>query len=157
MRKCILLLTTTGAILACGAIAASAQAPVAQTPSTQQSPTTPPTSGGPVTQKVRDRMLQGLQDSVQGGEDENSDDPNSCYRYHGAMMGMMGRGMMGRGLMRLIFNLMDADNVGTVSLQEFQAASERVFKAMDADKDGSVTLEEMEAFMRGTSRPGSSQ
>jgi Ca2+-binding EF-hand superfamily protein len=52
---------------------------------------------------------------------------------------------------------MDADGDGKLSLQEFQAAHERIFKAMDADKDGSVTLEEMEAFMRGTSRPGSSQ
>jgi len=156
MRKCILLLTTTGAILACGAIAASAQAPVAQTPSTQQSPTTPPTSGGPVTQKVRDRMLQGLQDSVQGGEDENSDDPNSCYRYHGAMMGMMGRGMMGRGLMmRLVFSLMDTDNDGTLSLPEFQAVSERIFKAMDTDKDGTVSLEEMQDFIRGARGPAS--
>ena len=74
------------------------------------------------------------------------------------MMGMMGRGMMGRGLMmRLIFNLMDADNDGTVSLQEFQAASERIFKAMDADKDGTVSLEEMQNFMRGTTRPASQQ
>jgi 1,4-dihydroxy-2-naphthoyl-CoA synthase len=89
------------------------------------------------------------------------------------MMGMMGAGMMGRGaryhdwcrdhdivapmMMRIIFSLMDADGDGKLSLQEFQAAHERIFKAMDADKDGSVTLEEMEAFMRGTSRPGSSQ
>jgi len=125
MRKSMLLLTTTAAIIACGAIAASAQAPVAQTPSTQQSPTTPPTSC-PVTQKVRDRLLQGLRDRAQGGEDEDSADREGCHRYHGAMMGMMGRGMMGRGLMmRLIFNLMDADNDGAVSLQEFQAASER--------------------------------
>jgi Ca2+-binding EF-hand superfamily protein len=59
-------------------------------------------------------------------------------------------------MMRIIFSLMDADGDGKLSLQEFQAAHERIFKAMDADKDGSVTLEEMEAFIRGTSRPGSS-
>jgi Ca2+-binding EF-hand superfamily protein len=80
--------------------------------------------------------------------------------------GMMGRGMMGRGMMggmtgsgavmsplamRIMFALMDTDSDGTVSLQEFQAAHERIFKAMDANKDGLLTLEEIQAFMRGTS------
>jgi hypothetical protein len=36
----------------------------------------------------------------------------------------------------LIFALMDRGADGTVSLEEFQAAHERIFKAMDADKDG---------------------
>jgi Ca2+-binding EF-hand superfamily protein len=70
--------------------------------------------------------------------------------------GMMGRGlmhgggMMGRGVaMRFIFALMDSDSDGTVSLQEFQAAHEKIFKAMDVDKDGTLTLEEIQAFMRG--------
>jgi Ca2+-binding EF-hand superfamily protein len=72
--------------------------------------------------------------------------------------GMMGPGMMGRGcgrdimgpmVMRIIFSLMDADGDGKLTLQEFQAAHERIFKAMDADHDGTVTLEEMQAFMRG--------
>jgi len=66
--------------------------------------------------------------------------------------------MMGRGLMmRVIFSLMDADCDGTLSLPEFQAASERIFKAMDADKDGTVTLEEMQDFMRGTTKPARQQ
>ena len=89
------------------------------------------------------------------------------------MMGMMGGGMMGRGhwqhdscqsrgilgpmMMRIIFSLMDADGDGTISLQEFQAAHERIFKAMDANKDGVVTLQEMQDFMRGISRPASQQ
>ena len=131
MRKHVLLLTTT--ILACGAISASAQAP-----STQLTP------GGP--------MMQ------QQGQDD-------YRRYHGGMMGggMMGGGLMGHGMMgqgcgrgmmgsmamRIIFSLMDADGDGTVSLQEFQAAHERIFKAMDADHDGTVSFEEMQAFMRG--------
>jgi hypothetical protein len=76
---------------------------------------------------------------------------------HGMMgeRGMMRRGMMGhRGtmdpvLMRIIFALMDSDGDGTVSLQEFQAAHEKIFRAMDVDKDGTVSFEEMMNFMRG--------
>ena len=74
---------------------------------------------------------------------------------HGMMGGrMMGRGMMGGMgppfMMRMMFALMDADGDGTISLQEFQAAHERIFKAMDANKDGVLTLEEMQAFIHGT-------
>ena len=130
MRKHVLLLTTTAAILTCGTIAASAQAPGTQ-----------PTPGGPMMQQ------------------QNQDD---YHRYHGGMVGggMMGGGMMGRGMMspmamRIIFSLMDADGDGKLTLQEFQAAHERIFKAMDTDHDGTVSLEEMQAFMRGTSSPGS--
>jgi hypothetical protein len=47
MRKHVLVLTTTAAILTCGAIAASAQAPGVQNPSSQQSPTTQATPGKP--------------------------------------------------------------------------------------------------------------
>jgi hypothetical protein len=32
----------------------------------------------------------------------------------------------------MMFALMDADGDGTISLQEFQAAHERIFKAMDS-------------------------
>jgi hypothetical protein len=75
----------------------------------------------------------------------------------GGMMGMMRGGMMGRRaapgvIMRIIFALMDTDSDGTVSLQEFQAAHERIFKAMDANKDGKLTLEEMQSFIRGQPR-----
>jgi Ca2+-binding EF-hand superfamily protein len=68
--------------------------------------------------------------------------------------GMMGGGMMGHGrghgmAMRIIFSLMDANGDGKLSLEEWQAAHERIFKAMDTDHDGTVTLEEMEAFMHG--------
>ena len=72
----------------------------------------------------------------------------------GGMMGghMTGHGMMGPPIImfRIMFALMDADSDGTISLQEFQAAHERIFKAMDSNKDGKLTLEEMEAFMHGT-------
>ena len=70
----------------------------------------------------------------------------------GMMGGMMGHGMMGGAarlhpvMMRILFALIDTDSDGTISLQEFQAAHERIFKAMDANKDGKLTLEEMEAF-----------
>jgi EF hand len=52
----------------------------------------------------------------------------------------------------MLFAMMDSDGDGTVSLQEFQAAHERIFKAMDANKDGRLTLEEIQAFMQGTRR-----
>ena len=68
-----------------------------------------------------------------------------------AQEGMMGRGTMGPPvMMRIIFSLMDSDGDGTISLQEFQAAHERIFKGMDANKDGRLTLEEIQAFMQGT-------
>ena len=54
--------------------------------------------------------------------------------------------------MRFIFALMDSDGDGTVSLQEFQAAHEKIFKAMDTDKDGTLTLEEIQTLMRGTGK-----
>ncbi len=90
-------------------------------------------------------------------------DQDDYHRYHGGMMGggmtgggMMGRGMMGQGCgrsspmaMRIIFSLMDANGDGKLSLEEFQAAHERIFKAMDANHDGTVTFEEMQDFIRG--------
>jgi Ca2+-binding EF-hand superfamily protein len=60
--------------------------------------------------------------------------------------------MMNPFAMRIMFALMDGDGDGTVSLQEFQTAHERIFKAMDANKDGVLSLEEMQTFMRGPSR-----
>ena len=131
MRKHVLLLTTTAAILACGAITAIAQAPGA---GTQQSPPAQPTPSG-----SGGMMGPGMM----GG--------------HPGMMGMMGRdhGHHGSVVARIIFSLMDADGDGKLTLQEWQAAHERIFKAMDTHHDGTVTLEEMEAFMHGTSGPTS--
>jgi len=132
MRKHVLVLTTTVVFFACGAVAASAQAPGAPTP------------GHPTTQLIPGGSMM-----------QEESDPD------GGMMGMMGRGYGHYGChgghamvgMRIIFSLMDADGDGTVSLQEFQAAQERIFRAMDADHDGTVTLQEMEDFMSGASRP----
>ena len=135
MQKYVLVLTTSTFVLACSAIAASAQ----------QSP------GIPMTQQPGQQQTQ---QQPPGQED-------SGMMGHGGMMGrgMMGQGgMMGRGMMgppvmmRIIFSLMDSDGDGTISLQEFQAAHERIFKGMDVNKDGRLTPEEMHAFMQGTRR-----
>jgi hypothetical protein len=73
--------------------------------------------------------------------------------------GMMGPGARGQDgpihsmMMRMIFALIDADGDGALSLQEFQAAHERIFKAMDSNKDGRLSFEEMENFMHGSTRP----
>ena len=148
MRKHVLVLTTAAAILGYGAIGASAQAPGAQTPSTQQSPTPQVTPSGSMQQQDQTQLQRRAQIEEDGDQ----------FRYHRGMMGggMMGHGMMGQGYgrgspmaMRIIFSLMDANGDGKLSLEEFQAAHERIFKAMDADHDGTVTLEEMQAFMRG--------
>ena len=142
MRKHVLVLTTAAAILGYDAIAASAQAPGAQTPSTQQSPTPQVTPSSSMQQQDQTQLQRRAQIEQDGGQ----------FRYHRGMMGqgMMGHGMMGHSvMMRIIFGLMDANGDGKLSLEEFQAAQERIFKAMDADHDGTVTLEEMEAFMHG--------
>src|SRR6516162_8728697 len=148
MRKHVLVLTTAAAILGYGVIAASAQAPGAQTPSTQQSPTPQVSPSGSMQQQDQTQLQRRAQIEQDGDQ----------FRYHRGMMGggMMGGGMVGGGMvgggmmaMRIIFSLMDANGDGKLSLEEFQAAHERIFKAMDADHDGTVTFEEMQAFIRG--------
>src|SRR6266566_1266083 len=142
MHKHVLVLTTSAFILACGTLAASAQ----QGPMTQQQP------------QVLQQQ-QGAQTPRRGIEDEEDDSGmmgwgyGPGWRHHqGWGRGGMGPGMMGRGgmmgpgrmgsgmMMRMLFALMDSDGDGTISLQEFQAAHERIFKAMDANKDGRLTL-----------------
>src|SRR6516165_8595100 len=97
MRKHVLLLTTTAAILTCGTIAASAQAPGTQ-----------PTPGGQMMQQPNQDDYHRYHGGMMGGG-----------MMGGGMMGggMMGRGMMGRGMMspmvmRIIFSLMDANGDG---------------------------------------------
>ncbi len=64
------------------------------------------------------------------------------------MMARHDRGAIGHGMMmRMMFSLMDADGDGSISLQEFQSAHERIFKGMDQNKDGRLTMEEMRSFM----------
>jgi len=131
MRKHVLVLTTTAAILAFGANAAIAQAHGTE-PTIQQSPP--------------DHGMMGDHPGMMG---------HGMMGVHTGMMGMMGRGHHGSVTARIIFSLMDVDGDGKLTLQEWQAAHERIFKAMDTDHDGTVTLEEMEAFMHGTSGPAS--
>jgi hypothetical protein len=126
MYSRILGLTTSALILAYGTVGAFAQSQTTPQPDQQQ-----------------------MQSHPMGQEGAGT-------MAHGSMMGhMMGRGMMGGGvmgppfMMRMMFALMDADGDGTISLQEFQAAHERIFKAMDSNKDGKLTLEEMQAFVHG--------
>jgi uncharacterized membrane protein len=140
----VLGVTISALILAYGAVGAIAQDRMRPQPDQQQ------TQSHPTGQEGTGRMGQG---SMTGGGAEGG-------MMGGGMMGgaMMGHGMMGGGAMgppimlRIMFALMDSDGDGTVSLQEFQVAHERIFKAMDSNKDGQLTLEEMQAFMQGTRR-----
>jgi hypothetical protein len=154
MTRHIQILTTAAFIFGCGVISAGAQ----QTPPTAQTPTQPQQQQqtdqqGSMMGRPGGMMGPGM---MGGGRDMMGDG----MMAHGMMGGhMMREGMMGPMMsplaMRLMFALMDGDGEGTVSLQEFQTAHERIFKAMDANKDGVLTLDEIQNFMRGTSTPTS--
>ena len=123
----VLGLTISAVILACGAVGALAQERAMPPPVQQQAQAQPTGQEG------------------------------SGMMGHGMMGGGMGHGMMGEGMMgpppvmlRIKLALIDTDGDGTIELQEFQAAHERIFKAMDTNKDGKLTLEEMQAFVHGT-------
>jgi EF hand domain-containing protein len=173
MQKHVLLLTTSAVMLTWSIIAASAQAMTPGGPMTPQEPQT--------LQQQLERQLQGIQTQRRSFEDDRDQDDDTYdggmmgwgygpdwRRQWGGRRGHMGPGMMGAGMMgqggagpggmgrgmmmRMLFILTDTDGDGTISLQEFQAAHERIFKAMDANKDGRLTLEEIQAFMQGPRR-----
>jgi hypothetical protein len=175
MQRYVRMLTTSAFILAWGTMAVGAQenmpgAPTVQQPQIRQQPQE-------LERQLLERQLQGVQTPRRTVEDDIEDDGGMMgwrygrgWRHHQdwdreAMgPGMMGRrGMMGPGsahsgmMMRMLFAMMDSDGDGTVSLQEFQAAHERIFKAMDTNKDGRLTQEEIQAFMQGTRRSVSRQ
>ncbi|CCE09752.1 conserved exported hypothetical protein [Bradyrhizobium sp. STM 3843] len=124
-----ILLTTSALILACGAAGALAQTQTTPQTDQQQTQSRPMGQYGGM-MGPGSMMGGGMMGHMMGG-------------------GMMGRGAMGRPFMRMMFALIDTDSDGTISLQEFQAAHERIFKAMDTNKDGKLTPEEMEAFIHG--------
>src|SRR6516165_7112719 len=162
MQRRIRMLVTSAFILTYGAATASAQ----QGPMMQ-----------PQAQTPRQRPLQGAQ-TPRGGVENYLDDDSEITGWHPGLgwrryrdwgagdagFGMMRRGLIGEPgamqsgmMMRMLFALMDSDGDGTVSLQEFQAAHERIFKAIDANKDGKLTLEEIVAFMQGSRTPAPRQ
>ena len=145
----VLGLTISALILAYGAVGAIAQDRMTPQPDQQQTNPIPRARKGPA---------MGQRGVTGGGAEAGM---MGRGMIGGGMMGgaMMGHGMMGGGAMgppimlRIMFALMDSDGDGTISLQEFQVAHERIFKAIDSNKDGQLTLEEMQAFMHGTRRP----
>ncbi len=182
MKNAILMLTTSAVMFACGTIAASAQSnpegPMSGGATTQQQQQNPQGAQ----QTFGQGATQGPQTGGQARDrdEERTGAPGNRGGMMGGMMGGQGRGMMGRdegpgwhhggwrrreggggGMMRggiaarIIFSLMDSDGDGTVSLEEFRAAHDKIFKAMDANKDGVVTMQEMMDFMNGTARPAS--
>jgi len=165
MQKRILMFATSAFILGYGATTASAQQGPMMQPQAQT--------------QQQERPLQGAQ-TPRGGVENYLDDDSEITGWHPGLgwrryrdwgagdagFGMMRRGLIGEPgamqsgmMMRMLFALMDSDGDGTVSLQEFQAAHERIFKAMDTNKDGVLTLEEIQAFMPGelASRPRGSR
>jgi hypothetical protein len=193
MKKHLLMLATSAAILACVPVAGSAQqtgrpeAQRAQSPTVGQAPvpqtpvvpeTLPGTPGGTAQQpaqqpsqqpsqqqttqdrmheRMRERMQELMQERAQRDEDE-AGDHEGWHRHHRDMMDWRQRQGAAHGpfsgpLGRLLFALIDSDGDGTISLQEWQAAHERIFKAMDTDKDGTLTFEEIQQFIQGGGRP----
>lgn len=157
MRKQVLALTISAAMLGSGAVSAIAQTPDPHHPAAEQGSNNPSNPGGPMMQQGNPR------DGLMGGGMPGRGVMGPVMMGGGTMgpgsrsRGGMGSGAMAPMMMRMMFALMDADGDGKLSLQEFQAAHERIFKAIDANKDGFVTLEEMQNFIRGTSTPAPQQ
>jgi hypothetical protein len=152
MRTRVLVLTASALFLTYGVFGATAQTTQSDQQHTQHHPAPQEGAGS--------RQQTGMMSCGMMGQ-------GGMGMGQGGMMGMgqggmMGRGMMGGGsggamgppiMMRMMFSLMDSDGDGTIALQEFQSAHERIFKGMDGNKDGRLTQEEMRAFMHGPGRP----
>jgi len=65
--------------------------------------------------------------------------------------GMMGgaMGMMGAGMGKMMIVMMDTNDDGMLSLDEFLAVHTRMFKAIDADGDDQISAKEMAEFHGG--------
>jgi hypothetical protein len=145
MNKHLLVITTAASILVCGTVAATAQDDDSDAPNMQQleQAQQDPMDEGEADTGSRGMMRQCMRQCMSGDEIRGQ----RLMRHS-----MRPRGMMGPFAMRIIFALMDRDGDGTVSLEEFQAAHERIFKAMDPDKDGTVSMEEIWDFFHGASK-----
>lgn len=143
MRTHVLVLTSSALILAGAATSAIAQqgagSPMMQRPNQEQT--------------QQERLEHG---SMAGQRDMTGPSMMGQGNMMGIAQRRMGGGvpmrmgkMGGPLMMRIMFILMDTDGDGTVSLQEFQTAHERIFNAMDSKKDGRLTFEEMQSFMQG--------
>ena len=141
-EKHFLMLTTAASILAYGTAGASAQ------------------------QDTDNPVMKQLEQAQQDPTDEVDPDASghgmmrsgtACGNHErGRWMGRHtmrhGGGMRGGFAMRIIFALMDPDGDGTISLEEFQAAHQRIVKAINTDKDGTVSMEEMRDFLHGAGK-----
>ena len=133
-----------------GGAPVQAQTPPAPTapPATAQAP--PAGSPAPQPQTTMGQMMQGMPEQCRSMMQNM---PHGCMqmmqgRMGGGTMGRQERGPIGAGMMmRMMFSLMDADGDGSISLQEFQTAHERIFRGMDQNKDGRLAVEEMQSFM----------
>jgi hypothetical protein len=146
MQNRILMLATSAFILACGTTAATAQqGPMMQQPAQTQQERPPQGAQAPRAGVDDDSEITGWHHGPGWRRYRDWDRGDMPFGMRRGGDGGMHSGMM----MRMLFAMMDSDGDGTVSLQEFQAAHERIFKAMDANKDGVLTFEEIQAFMRG--------
>jgi hypothetical protein len=127
MQKHVLVLMTSAVVLACGAIAASAEQ-IPDVPTIQQ-------QQPQILQQRQERQLGGAQTPRRGIEDDLEEDGGMAgWRYGRGWRhqqdwgrGTMGPGMMGRGgmmgpgsmghgmMMRMLFAMMDSDGDGTIS------------------------------------------
>jgi hypothetical protein len=64
------------------------------------------------------------------------------------MMGGMPMMSMRGHMMKVMFAIADVDGDGALSFEEVTAIHKRIFNMVDANKDGKVTIEEFQAFMR---------